>query len=140
MQMGGLAGRRGARRAERVLALADGGAQSPAESRLRVHLVLAGLPRPVTQCPVDISPTTVLHPDLGWPQWQVAVEYDGHWHGDPEQLHRDRRRLNHLAIAGWTVLRVTSRRLHRDVPGVVNEVRVALMRSGWCPESGRRRS
>ena len=131
-------GKRGARRAQRVLALADGGAQSPAESRLRVHLLLAGLPRPVTQCPVNISTTTVLHPDLGWPQWQVAVEYDGHWHADPEQLHHDRRRLNQLVTAGWTVLHVTSRRLHCDVPGVVTEVRIALMKSGWRPQSGRR--
>jgi hypothetical protein len=110
------AGRRGCQRARLVAELADPGAQSPAESRLRVRLMLAGLPRPVTQCPVRIGPSLVLHPDLGWPQWRVAVEYDGHWHADAEQLHHDRRRLNQLVAAGWTVLHVTSLRLRADFP------------------------
>ncbi len=129
-------GRRGWRRAERVFALADGGAQSPAESRLRVHLVLAGLPRPVAQCPVRVSPTLVLHPDLGWPEWRVAVEYDGNWHADAEQLHRDRQRLNQLVGAGWMVLHVTSRRLRADRPAVIREVRGALTTRGWLPTRG----
>jgi hypothetical protein len=109
---------RGWRRAERVFGLADGGAQSPTESRLRVHILLSGLPRPVTQCPVRVSAALVLHPDLGWPEWQVAVEYDGSWHANAEQLHRDRQRLNKLVAAGWTVLHVTGRRLHGELPAV----------------------
>lgn len=130
-------GRRGWRRAERIFALADGGAQSPAESRLRVHLVLAGLPRPVAQCPVRVAPALVLHPDLGWPEWRVAVEYDGSWHADAEQLHRDRQRLNQLVGAGWMVLHVTSRRLRADLPAVIREVRGALTTRGWLPTRGR---
>jgi hypothetical protein len=130
-QLGRNTGRRGWRRAERAFALADGGAQSPAESRLRVHLLLGGLPRPVTQCPVRISPTLVLHPDLGWPEWQVAAEYDGSWHANAEQLHRDRQRLNQLVTAGWIVLHVTGRRLQGDPPAVIREVRGALTARGW---------
>jgi very-short-patch-repair endonuclease len=126
-------GRRGWRRAQQVFGLAERDAQSPAESRLRVRLVLAGLPRPVAQCPVQISPALVLHTDLGWPQWRVAVEYDGHWHADPDQLHRDRQRLNRLVGAGWVVLHVTSRRLHGDFPGVQREVEAALSSRGWQP-------
>lgn len=125
------ADRRGGVRARRVFELTDPAAQSPPESHLRVRLVLAGLPRPVAQHPVRLPSGLVLHPDLAWPEFRVAVEYDGHWHSDPEQLHRDRRRLNHLVAAGWTVLHVTSRRLRDDFPAVAREVRVVLTRRGW---------
>ncbi|MEV6693339.1 hypothetical protein AB0M35_17900 [Micromonospora sp. NPDC051196] len=125
------AGRPGGRRAEWVFGLADAGAQSPPESQLRVRLILAGLPRPVTQHPVRLASGRVLHPDLCWPEYRVAVEYDGHWHSDPDQLHLDRQRLNQLVAAGWRVLHVTSRRLHRDFPGLVREIRTALAAAGW---------
>jgi hypothetical protein len=125
------AGRRWARRAARAFDLADGRAQSAPESQLRVRLILAGLPRPVPQHPVSLPEGTVLHPDLAWPEYRVAVEYDGHWHGTTEQLHRDRRRLNKLVAAGWLVLHVTSIRLHREFPGIVREAKDALRSRGW---------
>ncbi|MFY1625340.1 hypothetical protein ACN268_19380 [Micromonospora sp. WMMD735] len=125
------ADRRGGVRARRVFELSDPAAQSPPESHLRVRLVLAGLPRPVAQHPVRLPSGLVLHPDLAWPEFRVAVEYDGRWHSDPEQLHRDRRRLNHLIAAGWTVLHVTSRRLRDDFPAVAGEVRMVLTQRGW---------
>jgi len=127
------AGHRGWRRAERAFGLTDPGAQSPPESILRVRLVLAGLPAPVAQCPIRITPGVVLHPDLAWEEWQVAVEYDGHWHADAEQLHRDRRRLNQLIAAGWTILHVTSRRLNSDFPALTREIKAALSAKGWRP-------
>ncbi|MEU8260894.1 hypothetical protein AB0C02_09780 [Micromonospora sp. NPDC048999] len=125
--------RPGGRRARWVFGLADARAESPAESALRVRLVLAGLPRPLAQHPVCLLSGLVLHPDLAWPEFRVAVEYDGHWHADPDQLHRDRRRLNQLVTAGWLVLHVTSRRLHHEFPAVVREVRAALASRGWRP-------
>ncbi|MFI7603693.1 hypothetical protein ACIBTV_01040 [Micromonospora sp. NPDC049366] len=125
------ADRSGGRRARWVFDLADPGAQSPPESHLRVRLVLAGLPRPVAQHPVRLPGGLILHPDLAWPDYRVAVEYDGQWHADAEQLHRDRYRLNQLVAAGWLVLHVTSRRLHRDFLGVAREVRSALFARGW---------
>ena len=45
-------GARGLRQLETVLASVDAGAQSPRETYLRLHLVEAGLPRPLTQIPV----------------------------------------------------------------------------------------
>ncbi|MET7373043.1 hypothetical protein [Micromonospora arida] len=133
----GNADRPGARRARWVFDLADGRAESPPESQLRVRLVLGGLPRPAVQHPVRLPAGIVLHPDLAWPQYRVAVEYDGKWHSDVEQLHRDRRRLNQLVAAGWLVLHVTSRRLHGDFPAVLREVRDALVSRGWRPGSPR---
>lgn len=123
----------GGRRAATVFGLTDAGAQSPPESVLRVRLVLGGLPRPVTQLPIRLPSGFVAHPDLAWPDWRVAVEYDGIWHADAEQLHSDRRRLNHLVTAGWTVLHVTGRRLHTDFPALLHEIRTALIANGWRP-------
>nr|WP_107076053.1 hypothetical protein [Micromonospora sp. MH33]PSK65749.1 hypothetical protein B0E53_02301 [Micromonospora sp. MH33] len=127
------AGRPGGRRARWVFGLADPGAQSPPESHLRVRLVLAGLPRPVARHPVRGPEGLVLHPDLAWPAFRVAVEYDGQWHSDLDQLHRDRRRLDQLVGAGWLVLYVTGRRLHREFPALVREIRAALVTRGWRP-------
>ncbi|WP_406068078.1 hypothetical protein [Micromonospora sp. NBC_01638] len=129
------AGRRGWRSLLRAVDLADAGAESPQESRTRVRLVLAGLPRPQTQWVVANQGRFVARLDLAWPQFKVAVEYDGLWHNDPEQLHRDRRRLNRLLGGNWIVLHVTARRLRDDFDGFLAEVRAALRtrsRSPWA--------
>ncbi|GIJ28156.1 hypothetical protein Vqi01_33180 [Micromonospora qiuiae] len=123
--------RPGVRRASWLFDLAEPAAQSPAESQLRIRLILAGLPRPVVQHPVRVASGPILHPDLAWPDFRVAVEYDGQWHSDREQLHRDRQRLNLLVGAGWLVLHVTGRRLYGDFLGIVREVRSALLDRGW---------
>jgi hypothetical protein len=122
--------RRGHRRAARAVALSDAGAQSPPESVLRVRLVLAGMPKPVVQYEVRL-PTLTLHPDLAWPEYQVAMEYDGQWHGDPGQLPLDRRRLNLLVSAGWIVLHATNDQLRRGFRDVLTELRAALRSRGW---------
>ncbi|MGQ5264312.1 hypothetical protein ACTWLT_26550 [Micromonospora sp. ZYX-F-536] len=127
-------GRRGWRSLLRAIDLADAGAESPQESRTRVRLVLAGLPRPQTQWIVTDQGRFVARLDLAWPQFKVAVEYDGLWHDDPEQFHRDRRRLNRLLGGEWIVLHATAKRLREDFDGFLAEVRAALRarsRSPW---------
>ncbi|MEU6204576.1 hypothetical protein ABZ814_13425 [Micromonospora musae] len=124
------AGHRGWRSLLRVVDLADAGAESPQESRTRVRLVLAGLPRPQTQYVVAEAGRFIARLDLAWPDFKVAVEYDGLWHDDPEQFHRDRRRLNRLLGGDWIVLHLTARRLRDDFPGFVAEVRAALRARG----------
>jgi hypothetical protein len=126
-----LAGKRGSRRAASAFGLADARAQSMPESRLRVRFVLAGLPRPAVQLAVVVAGGVVLHPDLAWEEFRVAVEYDGVWHATADQMRRDRRRLNLLVADGWLVLHVTSDRLGRDFGGVVHEVKAALASRGW---------
>ncbi|MEU8331357.1 hypothetical protein [Micromonospora sp. NPDC048839] len=120
------AGRRGWRSLLRAVDLADAGAESPQESRTRVRLVLAGLPRPQTQWVVADKGRFVARLDLAWPEFKVAVEYDGLWHDDPEQFQRDRRRLNRLLGNEWIVLHVTAKRLRDDFDGFLAEVRAAL--------------
>jgi very-short-patch-repair endonuclease len=103
---------RGVRRARRAVTLADGRAESPPETVLRLLLRSAGL-APVPQYVVrDADGRFVARVDLAFPERRVAVEYDGAWHGTPGQLARDRRRLNALVAAGWTVLHVTAADMH----------------------------
>ncbi|MEU8184046.1 hypothetical protein AB0B86_25150 [Micromonospora sp. NPDC049047] len=120
------AGRRGWRSLLRAVDLADAGAESPQESRTRIGLVLAGLPRPQTQWVVADQGRFVARLDLAWPELKVAVEYNGLWHDDPEHFHRDRRRLNRLLGDEWIVLHVTAKRLRDDFDGFLAEVRAAL--------------
>ncbi|MEU5960695.1 hypothetical protein ABZ777_05745 [Micromonospora parva] len=119
-------GDRGWKRMVRVADLADAGAESAPESRLRVRIVLAGVPTPVTQFVVEHEGRFVARLDLAWPHLKVAVEYDGLWHDDPEQFHRDRRRLNRLLGDNWIVLHVTAKRFREDFDGFLEELRQAL--------------
>ena len=98
--------------------LADGGAESPKETELRLLLVRDGLPRPVTQ--VQVGKRRI---DMGWPEWKVGVEYDGaqHW-TDPERHAEDIERLEYLAAQGWTIVRVSARQLRYDRAGIVMRV------------------
>jgi hypothetical protein len=104
---------RGSAQARRVAAAADGLAESPQETRLRLLLARSGLPLPVAQFVVRRGSRFVARVDLAWPDRRLAVEYDGAWHGEPEQFARDRERLNRLLAAGWRVVFVTARDMHR---------------------------
>jgi very-short-patch-repair endonuclease len=121
-------GRRGWRKLLRAVELADPAAESVQESRLRVRLVLAGLPKPVSQHVIEKDDGTFAgRVDLAWPELRVAVEYDGQHHSDPDQIHLDRARLNRLVTTdGWIILHITSRRLRNDFGGFVAEVRSAM--------------
>lgn len=123
---------RGGRAALRAVELSCPFAESQPESRVRVLLALAGLV-PVPQYTVrDRTGTFVARVDLAFPEQRVAVEYDGAWHAEPGQFAKDRRRLNRLVAAGWTVIHLTAADL-QDPDAVVARVRAALER----PRSGK---
>lgn len=69
------------RRAREVCALADGLAESPQETRLRLAMLWGGLPSPTAQYVVRDAGEFVARVDFAWPELKVAVEYDGAWHG-----------------------------------------------------------
>jgi hypothetical protein len=47
--------------------------------------------------------------DFAWPDARVIVEYEGRWHGESsQQVAKDRRRLNRLSAAGWTLARIAA--------------------------------
>ena len=66
--------------------------------------------------------------DFAWPAAKVAVEYEGAWHGEsPQQVAADRRRLNALTAAGWTVVFVTAADLYEPAR-VAARIAAALAR------------
>src|SRR5947208_10069602 len=95
------------------------------ETRLRLVLVLAGLPRPLAQVSLyDQRGGFLGRPDLLYPAQRVAVEYDGGIHRD--RLVEDNRRQNRLVNAGYRLLRFTAADL-RDAPDrIAGQVRQAL--------------
>lgn len=116
---------RGSRAARTAIALADGRAESPPETRTRLILARAGL-HPIPQYVVrDERGGFLARVDLAFLAQRIAVEYEGRWHGDPDQVPRDRQRLNRLGQAGWTVVFVTAPDL-LDPAALVARVRAFL--------------
>lgn len=96
------------------------GASSRPETRTRLLLVDAGLPEPVLAHEVrDSRGRFVARLDLAYPQWRIAIEYEGEHHlTDSAQWTRDIHRYERLAAEGWTVIRVTRHDLF-DAPATV---------------------
>ena len=104
---------RGSAVAREVTRLADGLAESPQETRLRLLLLRAGFPPPVPQFRVFDGEGFIGRVDFAYPELKIAIEYDGLWHAEPGQFAKDRGRLNRLLAAGWRVIFVTAADLHR---------------------------
>ncbi|CAN5648311.1 hypothetical protein BH18ACT7_BH18ACT7_02000 [soil metagenome] len=115
-------------RVQRAVALPDGRSESPQEPRLRVTLVLAGLPAPVPQYEVRGAGRLIARVDPAYPRQRIAIAYDGRWHDTAGQFARDRCRLSALAAAGWRVILVTAADLHHPRE-VISLVRAALLDS-----------
>jgi very-short-patch-repair endonuclease len=121
---------RGAARVPEVLALADRRAGSPMETRLRMLLVGAGLPRPQVQWVVqDPVAREAVWLDLAYPEHRIGIEYDGAEHTRPERVLRDIRRGTRLVDQGWRVYRYTKLEIYLEPDRVVAEVRRALRRA-----------
>lgn len=86
-------GSRGAARVPRVISLADRRSQSPMETRVRLTLVLAGLPPPIPQHPVVLSGREFAL-DLAYPEVKLAIEYNG-------ADHRRARSVTSSASSSW---------------------------------------
>jgi len=150
-------GRRGTAQLRELVALAEPLSESPMESRLRLLLHDAGLPRPVpqhevrtlphasatsatlaasaTSATLGAPPSAVRHGtrgrflarvDLAYPQWRIAIEYEGDHHRERTTFRRDVARYNALRAAGWLVLRFTADDVLRQSGQVVRDVRQAI--------------
>jgi hypothetical protein len=118
-------GLRGVAQARRVVELVEPGVESPMESRLRMILVLGGLPRPRVQVELrDAAGRHLGRPDLLYPRARLAIEYDGDNHRD--RLADDNRRQNRLQRAGYRLLRYTASDVYGRAGEVLAEVRGQL--------------
>ena len=120
-------GAHGSAELPRVLALANGLAESPMETRIRLALVLGGLPAPVVQHRVLGGAYRL---DLAYPQVLLAIEYDGAEHRRADRALRDLEREAVLTRLGWTVLRFDARTVLAEPARVAAVVRAELRRRG----------
>ncbi len=125
-------GRRGATRLPQVVKLAHPGAESPMETRIRLAIVLAGLPVPLLQVPV--GPYRL---DLAYPDILLAVEYDGREHLDQRRALRDLDRQAYLTAAGWRILRFPKKVVLYEPALIPWTVRRAMIAAGGTSHRSR---
>ncbi len=119
-------GLQGVRTLREAVEHAEPASESPMETRLRMVLVLAGLPRPEAQVSIrDRLHRFVGRPDLYYRDQRLALEYGG-THRDT--LAEDNRRQNQLLDAGVRLLRFTAGDIFNTPDMVVSLVRTALAR------------
>lgn len=119
------AGRKGVGAMRRLLDFTEAAAESPMETRLRMLLVLNGLPRPEAQVTArDERGSFLGRPDLYYREHRLGLEYDGDTHR--ASLVEDNRRQNRLLLADVRLLRFTGADVLRRPDAVVSQVRNAL--------------
>lgn len=110
-----------------VLTHADRRAGSPMETRLRLLLVGAGLPRPQVQWAVqDERARSAVWLDLAYPEQRVGIEYDGEVHTGPSAVRRDIARHTALLDKGWRVYRYTKVDVFQRPAMIVDQVGRAI--------------
>lgn len=127
-------GVRGLNRLRCILPLMDAGAESPQETRTRLVLIDAGLPRPETQIVVrNEYGEFVARVDMGYRDLRVGIEYDGpqHW-TDPDQRQRDIDRHYALVARGWVIIRVSAELLRYREVTFIGRVESAMYAAGWA--------
>jgi len=116
---------KGVARLRQVIELAEPKTESAMETRLRMLLVLAGLPRPEVQASIrDEQGRFLGRPDLFYRLHRLVIEYDGGNHRD--RLIQDNRRQNGLIAAGIRLLRFTAADVYGAPDTVVMHVRHGL--------------
>ncbi len=126
---------RGVVRARACAPLLSPEAMSRPESLIRYWVTTSDLPFPQAQIPIrDRWGVVRAHADLGFEEWQVALEYEGRQHADADQFGRDIDRYSLMAADGWVALRFARKQLSRAV--VLDRTRRTLLSRGWRPPSG----
>ena len=123
---------RNAKRARRAASLVRAGVDSPMETRLRLLIVLAGLPEPQVNVIVRIAGDKWRWRfDLCYPEYKLIIEYDGRQHAyDAEQWSNDLERREWLDQEGWRILIVISDGIYGDPLRTLHRVRTALEERG----------
>ena len=120
-------GARGRAALPRVVALSDSRAGSPMETRLRLVLVMRGLPAPEVQYPVlDDRRRRAVWLDLAYPEHRVGIEYEGADHTHPDRVLRDVGRYTRLVDDGWRIYRFTRFEMYGEPDEIAATIRRAL--------------
>lgn len=123
---------RGCRRARRAASLVRPGVDSPMETRLRLLLVLAGIPEPNVNVVLRAEDGSWQRRfDLAYPELKLIVEYDGRHHAeDARQWNADIYRREELERLGWRVLTVTAEGIYQEPGRTLDRVLNALRSCG----------
>jgi len=85
------------------------------------------LPRPHTNAEIDLGNGREPMVDAAWDAQRLIVELDSYSiHATRRNFEADRDRDRALTVAGWRVVRITWRRLHRDRASLAAELRTLL--------------
>jgi hypothetical protein len=104
---------------------------SEPETRLRLLMVLAGLPEPEVDIQVvDADGQIRYRLDSGFRAQRLAIEYDGRWHDTPEQRERDEERRSNLRGEGWSFLIVTADDLFGQPAVTLTRLATAMVEHG----------
>lgn len=130
---------RSARAARRAASYVRRRVDSPMETRLRLLLVLAGLPEPEVNLPIlDEQGRPRFRFDLSYPELRLVVEYDGRQHAeDDDQWQGDLERREWLDDENWKILVVTSKGIYVDPARTIARVERALRARGCRTLPGR---
>ncbi len=120
--------RRGVELARTALGLLSDRAESRPESRLRVVLVMSGLPQPsINHVLVDSETGKHVRPDFMFREFKVILEYQGDYHRTAAQWRKDMTRRTRLEAQGWYVMEVNADDLAHPVE-LVARIRAVLAR------------
>ena len=104
----------GSRPARRAAGFVRLGVDSPMETRLRMLMVLAGLPEPVVNhIQYDANGGWAKRFDLSYPDLRLLIEYDGRHHAeDEQQWNRDIDRREELDGDAWRLIVIQSKGIY----------------------------
>ena len=124
--------RRGVQTARRAAQLVRAGVDSPMETRVRLLVVLAGLPEPEPNVVVrDEVGGWVGVVDLAYPELKIAIEYHGDVHRTKRGKWRsDVAKAELLRALGWTVIILTADDIESRPERTLLRVRGALVEAG----------
>ncbi|PWJ24454.1 uncharacterized protein DUF559 [Branchiibius hedensis] len=123
---------RGVARARTAAGLVREGSESVQETKTRLLVVLAGLPELVSQYRVrDENGAIRARPDLAYPQWKVAIDYDGRTHFDSTRdRQKDTIRREWLIQHGWQCVTIYADDLFKDPAGILERIIAAIRANG----------
>jgi hypothetical protein len=118
--------------ARRAAAYVRKGVDSPMETRLRMLIVLAGLPEPKVN-------VVLVHEDGSWrrrfdlcyPRIKLVVEYNGRQHREDPQRSEDERRIGELELEGYLILPFEAEDVYVTPEKTLLDIRRQLVIRGW---------
>lgn len=117
--------------ARHAAGLVRDGVDSPMESRLRMLIILAGMPEPTVN-------VILRRPNGDWKRrfelcyedLKLLIEYDGDYHLDPDQHAADLLRREELEHDGWRFVVIRRQHFYRDPAGVLTRISQARLDCG----------